>query len=52
LYEHSSVLKFVETRYGLNSLTSRDGAASDMLDSFDFNQQPQGPLFLTERQCR
>ena len=52
LYEHSSVLKFVETRYGLNSLTSRDGAASDMLDSFDFNQQPQGPLLLTERQCR
>jgi phospholipase C len=52
VYEHSSVLKFVETRYGLKSLTSRDGAASDMLDSFDFNQQPQGPLLLTERQCR
>lgn len=52
VYEHSSVLKFVETRYGLKSLTSRDGAASDMLDSFDFNQQLQSPLLITERQCR
>lgn len=37
LYEHSSMLKFVETLYHLPSLTARDAAASDMLDSFDFN---------------
>jgi phospholipase C len=52
VYEHSSVLKFVETRYGLKSLTARDGTASNMLDSFDFNQQPQSPLILPERQCQ
>jgi phospholipase C len=51
VYEHSSVLKFVETRYHLPALTARDGAASDMLDSFDFTQQPQSPLIVQPRQC-
>jgi phospholipase C len=46
LYEHTSVLKFIETRYGLKALTSRDAAASNMLDSFDFAQAPQPPLLL------
>src|SRR5262249_44652423 len=31
VYEHSSILKFVETRYRLLALTGRDSAASDML---------------------
>jgi phospholipase C len=51
VYEHSSVLKFVETRYHLQALTPRDGLASNMFDSFDFNQQPQPPLVLGARQC-
>lgn len=51
-YEHSSILKFVETRYGLGPLTARDAAASDMLDSFDFTQRPQAPLLLQTRQCQ
>ncbi len=51
VYEHSSILKFVETRYQLPVLTARDAAASDMLDSFDFTQQPQSPLILQPRQC-
>jgi phospholipase C len=51
LYEHSSILKFMETRYHLPALTARDGQASNMLDSFDFNQQPQSPLILQPRQC-
>jgi len=51
LYEHSSMLKFVETLYHLPSLTARDAAASDMLDSFDFNQPPQPPLVLSSHQC-
>jgi len=50
-YEHSSVLKFVETRYRLPALTARDAAASDMLDSFDFNQSPQPPFILNPRNC-
>ncbi|MGH9449623.1 MAG: phospholipase C [Terriglobia bacterium] len=51
VYEHSSVLKFVETRYQLPALTARDRMASDMLDSFNFNQQPQPPLILQPRKC-
>jgi phospholipase C len=49
-YEFSSLLKFVEERYGLAPLTDRDQAANDMLDSFDFTQQQQ-PLVLKTRQC-
>lgn len=47
LYEQSSILKFVEKRYHLDALTSRDLAASDMLDSFDLSQPPQSPLILS-----
>lgn len=49
--EHSSLLKFVETRYQLQPLTTRDRAASDMLDNFDFQQSPLPPLVLQPRQC-
>lgn len=51
LYEHSSLLKFVETQYHLRSLTARDTAASSMLDSFDFNAKPQPPLILPTHAC-
>jgi phospholipase C len=49
--EHSSFLKFVETRYGLQSLTAQDSMASNLLDSFDFSQQPRPPLVLQTRAC-
>lgn len=51
VYEHSSILKFVETRYQLQPLTARDSEASNMLESFDFNQDPQPPLILQPRPC-
>jgi phospholipase C len=51
VYEHSSMLKFVESRYQLPSLTARDAAANDMLDSFTFSQPPQPPLILQPHQC-
>jgi phospholipase C len=51
LYEHSSMLKFIETRYDLRSLTARDAAANNMLDSFDFGQRPQPPVILQPHQC-
>jgi phospholipase C len=51
LYDHTSVLKFIETRYNLKALTSRDVAASNMLDSFDFTQTPKAPLLLQPRTC-
>lgn len=50
-YEFSSVLKFIEERFGLPTLTSRDANASDMLDSFNFNQTPLPPLILQPRHC-
>ncbi len=50
-YELSSLLKFVEERYGLPPLTDRDANANDMLDSFNFNQTPLSPLILQTRHC-
>jgi phospholipase C len=49
--EHSSILKFIETRYHLQALTGRDAAASNMLDSFDFGRPPQPPLILQSHKC-
>jgi phospholipase C len=49
--EFSSVLKFVEQRFGLDALTARDSQSNDMLDSFDFTQDPLPPLILSTRQC-
>jgi len=49
--EFSSVLKFIETRYNLTSLTQRDANANNMLDMFDFTQSPLPPLLLNTRTC-
>lgn len=35
--DHTSILKFIETRFGLPSLTRRDAAAHDLLDMLDFS---------------
>jgi phospholipase C len=37
--EFGSLLKFIETRFSLGSLTKRDAAADDMLEFFDFTRQ-------------
>lgn len=50
-YELSSVLKFIEERFNLPALSSRDTEANDITDSFNFNQTPLSPLILGERQC-
>jgi phospholipase C len=50
-YEFSSVLKFIEERFGLPALSTRDANANDMSDSFNFNQTPLPPFVLTPRQC-
>ena len=50
-YEFSSILKFVETRFGLPPLTQRDTNANDLTDAFDFTQSPRGPLILKPRSC-
>ena len=35
--DHTSILKFIETRFGLPSLTNRDAQADPMLGFFDFS---------------
>ncbi len=50
-YEFASVLKFIETRFNLPPLASRDAAADDMTDSFDFTQTPLPALILQQRVC-
>jgi phospholipase C len=39
--DHTSILKFVENRYGLAPLSTRDAAANDTAEAFDFTQQPR-----------
>ena len=50
-YEFSSVLKFIEERFGLPALSDRDANANDITDSFNFSQTPLPPFTLTPRQC-
>jgi phospholipase C len=50
-YEFSSILKFIEERFGLPPLTPRDGNANDMTDSFNFGQTPIAPYILNQRTC-
>ena len=39
--DHTSILKFVEVRYGLSPLSTRDAAANGLLEAFDFTQAPR-----------
>ena len=38
VYDHTSILHFIETRFGLPALTNRDKAANPMLGMFDFTK--------------
>jgi phospholipase C len=49
--EFSSVLKMIERVFDLPALTDRDARANDMLDVFDFDQEPLEPLILDEQDC-
>lgn len=37
VHDHTSILRFIENRFGLPSLTARDAAADPMMEFFDFN---------------
>jgi phospholipase C len=39
-YDFTSILKLIETKFLLSSLTERDNAANNMLDCFNFSQTP------------
>ena len=40
-YDHTSILKFIEWRFGLPSLTARDAAARNIGELLDFDQTPR-----------
>jgi phospholipase C len=42
-YDHTSILRFIEAKFGLPALTARDANAEAMFDFFDFSK----PSFLT-----
>ena len=53
-YEFSSVLKFIETVFGVDCMTKRDCQAHDMMNAFDFEQATppkDRKLILKERDC-
>ncbi len=40
VYDHSSITRFIETRFGLPALTARDANATPPLEAFDFQNPP------------
>jgi phospholipase C len=36
--DHTSILKFIEYRFGLRPLSTRDGSANSLIEAFDFSQ--------------
>jgi phospholipase C len=47
-YDLTSPLKLIETKFGLPSLTARDGASNSMLECFDFSQTPLPPVIINK----
>jgi phospholipase C len=45
-YDFTSLLKLIETKHGLSSLTTRAGSSNTMLGCFDFTQSPLPPRML------
>lgn len=39
--DHTSILRFIEDRFGLSPLSTRDAAANGFLEAFDFTQAPR-----------
>ncbi len=46
LADHTSILSFIEARFGLKPLTTRDANANNLMEAFDFSQSPRPPLVL------
>jgi phospholipase C len=40
VHDHTSVLRFIETKFNLGALTRRDANASNLLDCLDFHRPP------------
>ncbi|HXC34690.1 MAG TPA: alkaline phosphatase family protein [Candidatus Acidoferrales bacterium] len=46
-YDFTSPLKLIEDHFSLSPLATRDAAANNMLDCFDFTQKPNSPDVIT-----
>lgn len=46
-FDFTSPLKLIEERFGLTPLSTRDAAANDMLDCFNFHQRRLSPDIIT-----
>jgi phospholipase C len=46
LSEHASTMKFIETVFHVPSLGTRDAKASDLMEAFNFAQQPRHQLVM------
>jgi phospholipase C len=44
--DFTSILKFIETTWSLPTLSTRDGAASNLTEAFNFAAAPRSPLVL------
>jgi len=44
LYDASSILKFIEYNYNISSIGKRDETANNLLNSFNFTNEPRKPL--------
>ena len=47
VFDLTSPLKLIETKFGLPALTARDGNSNNMLDCFNFSQTPLPPRIIT-----
>ncbi len=45
--DFTSILKFVEENWNITPLASRDTAASNFLEAFDFEMSPRSPVFIS-----
>jgi acid phosphatase len=45
-YDHASILKLIEWRFGLPPLSARDREAAAFLEAFDWSQRPRPPIPL------
>ena len=56
VYEHTSILRFIESRYGLTPLTRRDATAPNIGAAFDFENpdfsEPEIPAYMAPPEAR
>ena len=45
-YSFESWLRIIEERFGVTPMTRRDNTANDMIDAFDFTEEPRPPVLL------